>query len=145
MIKGKDIVIVGLQPWDISIGSNCKNIAIEFSKFNRVLYVNAPIDRKTKLFQSRDPNIKKRLDIAKSGKNLIQVSDNIWNLYPIQIIESINWIPSTTIFKSLNKINNRRFGNEILKAIQKLSFIDYILFNDSDMLRSFYLPEILAP
>jgi len=30
MIKNRDIVIVGLQPWDIEIGSNCKNIAIEF-------------------------------------------------------------------------------------------------------------------
>ncbi|MFT4646358.1 MAG: teichuronic acid biosynthesis glycosyltransferase TuaH, partial [Planctomycetota bacterium] len=27
MIKGKNIVIVGMQSWDISIGSNCKNIA----------------------------------------------------------------------------------------------------------------------
>ena len=24
MIKGKDIVIIGMQAWDIEIGSNCK-------------------------------------------------------------------------------------------------------------------------
>ena len=49
MIKGKDIiVIVGIQAWDIEIGSNCKNIAVEMSRHNRVLYVNSPLDRITK-------------------------------------------------------------------------------------------------
>ena len=46
-MQGKDIVITGIQPWDIEIGSNCKNIALEFSKKNRVLYINAPLDRNT--------------------------------------------------------------------------------------------------
>ncbi len=31
-IEGRDIIVVGQQPWDVSIGSNCKNIAMEFSK-----------------------------------------------------------------------------------------------------------------
>jgi teichuronic acid biosynthesis glycosyltransferase TuaH len=43
MIKGKDIVIIGIQAWDIEIGSNCKNIATEFAKYNRVIYVNNPL------------------------------------------------------------------------------------------------------
>ena len=37
MIKGKDIIVVGIQAWDIEIGSNCKNIALEFSQNNRVI------------------------------------------------------------------------------------------------------------
>jgi hypothetical protein len=40
-MNGMDIIVTGLQPWDVEIGSNCKNIAIEFAKNNRVLYVNA--------------------------------------------------------------------------------------------------------
>ena len=40
MIKGKDIIVVGIQAWDIEIGSNCKNIALEFAK-NKVV----PLDR----------------------------------------------------------------------------------------------------
>ena len=49
MINNRDIIVVGLQPWDSEIGSNCKNIAIEFAKQNRVLYVNHPFDRITLL------------------------------------------------------------------------------------------------
>ena len=59
LITNRDIVIVGQQPWDVEIGSNCKNIAIEFSKHNRVLYVNSPLDRITKFKSKDDPKIKK--------------------------------------------------------------------------------------
>jgi hypothetical protein len=47
LVKGRDIVVVGLQAWDNDYGSNCKNIAAEFAKDNRVLYVNYLFDRIT--------------------------------------------------------------------------------------------------
>ncbi len=145
-IKGRDIVVVGQQPWDVSIGSNCKNIAIEWSKYNRVLYVNAPLDRKT-LYQSKeDPKIQTRLAVIKGAKDgLIQIQDNLWNLYPDTMIESINWIPLQGLFEWLNKRNNRLFAQSIQVAIQKLGFKDFILFNDNDMFRSFYLKDLLHP
>lgn len=145
-IKGRDIVVVGQQPWDVSIGSNCKNIAIEWSKFNRVLYVNAPLDRKT-LYQSKtDPKIQTRLDVINgSKKGLIQIQENLWNLYPNTMIESINWIPLQGIFEWLNKRNNQLFAHSIQNAIQDLGFENIILFNDNDMFRSFHLKEMLQP
>ncbi len=145
MGERKDIIVVGLQPWDIGIGSNCKNIAIEFAKKHRVLYVNSPIDTKTFLFGRNNPFIKKRLELLKSGNCLLQVDDNIWNLYPKSIINSINWIPGTRIFNYYNKINNRKISGDIKEAIKKISFHCSILFNDSDMFRSFYLSDILMP
>ena len=65
LIKGRDIVIVGQQPWDEPIGSNCKNIAIEFSKHNRVLYVNSPLDRISRLRDKREPHLIKRVAVLK--------------------------------------------------------------------------------
>ena len=44
MITGRDFIITGLQPWNIAIGSNAKDIAREIAKNNRVLYVNTPVD-----------------------------------------------------------------------------------------------------
>ena len=44
-MTNRDIVITGLQPWDVDLGSNCVNIAQEFAKHNRVLYVNYPLNR----------------------------------------------------------------------------------------------------
>jgi glycosyltransferase involved in cell wall biosynthesis len=146
IVKDKDIIVVGLQPWDGEIGSNCKNIAIEFAKHNRVLYVNYPLDRISIKREANNPLIAKRIDILKNKKeNLLQINDTTWQLYPSCILESINWIPSTFLFKIVNKINNWRFASEIKKAAAALHFKNYILFNDSDMFRSYHLPEMLKP
>ena len=146
MIKNRDIVIVGLQPWDIEIGSNCKNIAVEFAKNNRVLYVNAPLDRFTSIKQKNKPAIQKRLKIIK-GKlpEIEELGKNFWNLFPQCKIESISRLKNDFLFDIINKHNNKIFAREIRKAIKKLGFNNIILFNDSDMLRSFYLKELLKP
>lgn len=146
MIKGKDIVIIGIQPWDIEIGSNCKNIALEFSKENRVLYVNPPMDRITRMKQKKDIRIQKRIQIAKGQIPAIEkIGDNLWNVYPKKTIESINWIGSHRIFKILNKRNARVLSNDIKSAITQLEFTDFILFNDSSMFLGLHLKELLEP
>ncbi len=58
-MQGRDIIVHGLQSLDSKIGSNCINIAYQFAKNNRVLYVNYPIDRMTLLRHSSNPIIKK--------------------------------------------------------------------------------------
>src|ERR1700743_358562 len=103
IIKDRDIIIVGQQPWDTTIGSNCKNIALEFSKHNRVLYVNSPLDRISQLKEANEPAIKKRIDIIKKKQpGLIELQDNLWTYYPDEIIESINRIKNNAVYNFLN-------------------------------------------
>ncbi len=145
-IENRDIIVVGQQPWDTGIGSNCKNIALEFAKTNRVLYVNSPLDRITLLKQKDEPKVQKRLSvIQKKEKGLIPIGKNLWNLYPDCLTESINWIKIRPVFNGLNKRNNNLFACSIQKAIKELGFKDIILFNDNDIFRCFYLQELLAP
>lgn len=145
-VKDRDFVFVGLQPWDLPIGSNCKNIALEVSKNNRVIYVNSPLDRNTLLNRKDDPQVKKRLAVmAGQEPQLQKVGDNIWQFFPNCRLESINRLPDGLLFDFFNKRNNRRFAAEIKKAIAELDFKDFVLFNDSDMFRSFYLKELLQP
>lgn len=146
MIQGRDIVVIGIQPWDISIGSNCKNLAEEFAKNNRVLYVNEPLNRITSIREKHTEEVKKRQEIIKGRQNgLIQVSDNLWTLYPKKMIESINWVPKSPLYTFLNKRNNRIFYEEIKRTLDELSFSDVILFNDSSMFLGFYAKEMLSP
>lgn len=146
ILEHRDIVIVGQQPWDTSIGSNCKDLAVEFSKHNRVLYVNAPLDRRTGFQQRSTEGVKKRMRIiAGEQAALEEIAPNLWVFYPDVIVESINWIRITSVFRVLNKINNKRFANTIKKAISKLSFKNFILFNDNDIFRSYHLKEFLNP
>jgi len=146
MIINRDIVVIGIQPWDIEIGSNCKNIATEFARHNRVLYVNAPLDRITRKKEKHTPKIQKRLRVEQGiDPDLISLDHNLWNLYPKGIIESINWISSPWLYDLLNKRNNRIFANAVQSAIQRLGFKDIILFNDSSMFTGLYMKEMLKP
>jgi teichuronic acid biosynthesis glycosyltransferase TuaH len=146
MEKVKDIVFVGLSPWFWEIGSNSKDIARELSKQYRILYVNPPLDNRTVLEQRDHPEYRKYLEII-SGKrpNLIEKEPNIWNYYPTKIITSARWLPFTSLFSIVNRINNRRFASDIRTATKLLGFSDYILLNDNDIFRSFYLKELLHP
>lgn len=146
ILENRDIVIVGQQAWDTEIGSNCKNIALEFSKRNRVLYVNHPLDRITKYRRKSDIKVKNRLEVINGNKDgLVKIKDNLYTLYPDCLIESINWISNENLFDFFNKINNRRLSKSVRNAIEKIEFSDFILFNDSDIFRSFYLKELLKP
>ena len=141
-----DIIMVGQQPWDVEIGSNNKNIAVQFSKHNRVLYVNSALARITAIKHRSTPEVKKRLNVINHKEDgLTEIQPNLWVYYPDEMIESINWITNKFLYSRLNKLNNKRFARSINKAIEKLGFKDYILFNDNDILSSFYLKELLKP
>jgi len=130
----------------MEIGGNCKNIAIEFHRFNRVLYVNPPLDRLSRLTKRKDPKIKKRIRIRK-GKDpdLVQIDDQLWTLYPKVLVESINWISLPWLYDMFNKRNNRSLANAIQSAVNRLGFSKFILFNDSSMFLGYYLKEMLNP
>ncbi|HVZ25023.1 MAG TPA: glycosyltransferase [Sediminibacterium sp.] len=146
MIENRDIVIVGLQPWDTEIGSNCRDIAVAFSKKNRVLYVNYPLDRSTLWRNRKDPKIRKRVRVINGEEDgLVSIGTDFWNLHPDIMVESINWIRYETIFNFFNKMNARRYAAAIQRAMDRLGFRDIILFNDNDIIRSFYLKELLKP
>jgi len=146
MIKGKDIIVHGLQSLDSSIGSNCVNLAYEFSKHNRVLYVNYPLDRLTSIKHRSNPLVKKRLNIIKGKeKGLIRINENMWNLFPSVILESINQIGHKSLFAALNKRNSKKYAHSIKAALKELNFKDFIIFNDSDFTRALDFKDHLEP
>ncbi len=146
MIKDRDIIVYGLQPWDLGIASTCKYTALEMSKNNRVLYVNAPLQRKFAMFEKHQPQVQKRLKIIKGEEpDLEQINENMWTLYPRTMSESINWIKSAAAFNFFNKINDKRFAKKIKQTADKLGFKNYLLFNDNSMITGFYLKELLNP
>lgn len=146
MYSKQDIIIIGQQPWDTEIGSNCKNIALEFSKTNRVLYINSPLDRITLLKSKNDSRTQKRLNVIKGRENgLVKIQDNLWNLYPDCIVESINWLSLDFLYDFFNKRNGQKLSKSIKRALLELKFENVILFNDNEMFKAFYLGELLSP
>lgn len=77
--------------------------------------------------------------------DLVQINDNMWNLNPKTVLESVGKISNIPIFNFFNRINNKRYAREILIAIKSLGFKDYLIFNDSDFYRGLYFKELLDP
>ena len=143
-MKNMDIVVIGIQSFDSDIGSNSINIAMEFAKHNRVVYVNYPMDRFTIWRERKSQKMQKRIRIIRGEEeSLIKIRDNLWNLYPKTVLESISQIGNVRLFDLLNRINNKRYAREIRRAIEILGFKDITVFNDSDMFRGFYLKDLL--
>jgi len=146
MNTNQNFVIISITPWDFEMGNNAKNLALEMSLNQKVLYVNPPLDRITVFKEKGTPQVKKRLDIINGKTDCLEmINQNLYVLTPSIVIESINWLPFKFLFDFVNKINNQNFASEIKKALQRINFADFYLINDSDMFRSFYLKEYLKP
>ncbi len=146
LINNRDFVIFGLQPWDIAIGSNCKNIASEIALNNRVLYVNRPLDRINLLKNRKDSQTLNRIKSLKEGKDVLREAEpKLWVLNPRVVVESINFLPPGYLYRKLNRRNNRRLANEISRAAHSLNFRDPILLIDDDFFHGLYLKEYLQP
>ena len=131
MIEGRDIVVFGLQSWDLHIATTIKYTALEFSKKNRVLFVNPPLQRSLQLLHRDLPEVRKALKVLKKEEDdLVRYNDNLWVLYPRTVLESINWIKNHRLFNYFNKLNDKRFARQISKSIDRLNFRNFILFND---------------
>ncbi len=145
-IEGRDFIVFGLQPWDIPIGSNCKNIAEVLSANNRVLYVNRPLDRISYHRPNKDIQTINRIAAIKKGENILtEIKQNLWVFNPGRILESVNILPPGIVYNFFNKKNNKILAEEIKKASDQLNMKDPILFVDNDFFNALYLKEFLNP
>lgn len=145
-MKNRDFIIISLNPWYTPLSSTSKRIATELSKNNRVLYINPPLDRKTILTRRHDSLLEKHINVIRGTEDpMVQIAPNFWNYYPKTVLESVNWIPSTRIFSLFNYLNNKKIAKYIQAAAEELDFSNYILINDKDLFRGFYLKELLQP
>lgn len=145
-MENQDIICFGLQPWDLEIAFTLKYTAIEMSKKNRVLFLNPPLHRGDLIRNPNHPRVVNRKAVLKGEEpDMFQYNDNLWVFTPKTMIESINWIPFAAVHDSLNKINDKRFAKEAKRAIERLGFKNYILFDDNSMLIGYYLKELLKP
>lgn len=148
MIKGRDFVFTGLQPWDIALGSNAKDIAVEVSADNRVLYISTPLDYLTykgKGGENRQDILHRRKVVNGELPVLRRLSGSLWTLdFPFTLFP-VNRLPDGFIFDFFNYRNNKRMYTYAAKILKELGFKDYILFIDNDVYRSLHAPAMLKP
>ncbi|AMR27675.1 hypothetical protein A0257_11590 [Hymenobacter psoromatis] len=143
-MKDQNIIMVCQQNWDLGIGSNAKNLAKEFAKQNRVLYVNIPLDVNTLLRGYRRPEVRKKFRVVLGQlAGLAQVEPNLWVYTPDTLCLSVNWLSSKSLFSALNQFNSKLLANSIQKATRELGFDAYYLFQDGIVFHALDLPRQL--
>ncbi|MBT29633.1 MAG: glycosyl transferase family 1 [Thalassobius sp.] len=126
----KYIVITSLQSWYIDVGSNCKDIALELSKKNRVIFVNRAYDRITNI-----RILLNKLDKKAGRGSLEQINPNLWVYTPKVIFESVNWINNSTLYDFIGNVKGKKWSDEVLRVTKKLGFDDPTFIIDNDFLR----------
>ncbi|MBS1908720.1 MAG: glycosyltransferase [Bacteroidetes bacterium] len=143
-LVNRDIIMIGIQPWDFEIGCNFKDMAYVIARHNRVIYVNRPLDRVTAWRLPDDVKTKTRKQSIERGEKVLEeVEKNLWVFNPPVMLESINWLNHGFIYRYLNKRNNRKQAAAIEKALQNLSFKNPVLFIDNDFFNGLYLQDFL--
>jgi teichuronic acid biosynthesis glycosyltransferase TuaH len=142
-----NFLFVSLQPINTDRESTSTSLARELARQqHNVLYVNSPIDRKDYFLSAKSPEVMAHREAIKTkAEPLQQLGPNLWVLRPTCMLDSFNWVPSTMMFSWLIRINNARLAKEIKPALQKLNFDEFIIVNDKDIFRGFYLKELLKP
>jgi glycosyltransferase involved in cell wall biosynthesis len=138
-MNGRDIVMMSLQNWGESLGSNSYNLAIEFARTNRVLYINRAPDRVGQI-----KSVWKGYKNVGDKEWITNPQENIFVLHTKTVLESINKLP-TFAFSYMNQLNGKRLSAEIKKATENLNFSSIVLFIDNDFFRGQNLKEFLNP
>ena len=74
-----------------------------------------------------------------------KAESNFYVVNPRSMILSIGFLPDGWLYDVLNRWNNKKISRIIERHLESLDMKEYILFNDSDMTRCFYLKELLKP
>jgi teichuronic acid biosynthesis glycosyltransferase TuaH len=147
-VKVEPYIIIAQQEWELNLGSNARNLAMEFSKDRPVMYVNPAMDFKSIWRQFKTAHGKKRLQLAFGvGQNTVSAGDNIWVHTPSTLSYSINWIKNTRLHQFFANRNAIGFFRSLRKAINFLGWKkeDCIVLNDSQMFTGFYTKQYLRP
>lgn len=142
-MKNRDIIVTSLQSWDSEIGSNSFNIAREFARNNRVIYINRAPERGTAIMNFLNRLRGKKMKPGNQHKQpLFQAGQGLWVYSPANMLESINPLPAF-LYDYFARLNARRFARDIQQACNELGFRDPVLFVDNDFFRADHLTRFL--
>jgi len=127
-----DIVMLALARWDGPYSSTAFSLAKEFSKSNRVFYVENPITLKYFLSNILKRHVWRRIRALLFGSSLYALPDlqnpNLIAVTP-QLTIPINFLPNGSLYKRLTIINDLILGRALTKLTKDYSVDRFIFFN----------------
>src|SRR5690606_38891771 len=113
------IIMLSMSRWDGPFSSASLSLAKEFSKDNKVFYIDNPFTFKDFFSQYNSHHIEFRKKALLYGKNIYcQIDKSLENLIAVtpRLVPPINWIPQGKGYNLAAKLNN----GTIIKVIKKI-------------------------
>jgi teichuronic acid biosynthesis glycosyltransferase TuaH len=139
-----DIIMLCQQNWDLQLGTNARNLAREFARHHRVLYVHLPRDLRPLLADLWRGAARRPGGLGRAT-GLAQVEPNVWVLTPGCLALPINWLPSAALFSVFNRLNASWLAGSIGKAARTLGFANLYLLQDGLIYQGTELKRLLRP
>ena len=146
--KVEAYIIIAQQEWALDLGSNARNLAVEFSKSKPVLYVNPAMGIKTLLTQTKTAHEKQRLKISLGfGEDTVKVGENLWVHTPSTVSYSVNKLKNISLYNFLNERNGKGFFKSLKSALKKLGWHHdkVVVLNDSQIFTGLFTKKYLQP
>lgn len=135
MNRNCDIICFTLSRWDSTISSPALALAIEFSKNNRVFYVEHPFSWKDYYAERKGEQIQKRKDALLKGKNIYSnppsLPSNLTVVTP-PLTVPVNFLPPGALYNALSRYNDKQVLKVIRQLIKDYQVKDFIYLNFFD-------------
>ena len=148
MQANTDIIIFSLFKWDAEISSSALALAKEFSKNNRVFYINHPYSVFDLVKNMSDKRIKSRMKSLISGRTVFEsipfYEENLVAVTP-SLSLPINFLPAGKLYQFFSSLNNRIITKTLKKIIRDYQIKKYIFLNCFDPFFFRDLPDSCKP
>lgn len=148
MRKERDIIILGLSRWDNIYSSTIYSLGKEFSKNNRVFYIDNPFTWKDFISNYKTKSIQIRKQALLFGKNRYRKIDGLpenFTAVTPGLTLPINWMKPGNMYESLSRFNDRILFSAIRKLIKDFNISDYIFINSFTPAYARNFPKDIKP
>lgn len=148
MLRNCDLIILALGRWDALYSSAAFSLAKEFSKTNRVFYIDHPFSAKDFVGEFSKPNVQRRKNALLFGKNIYTKSDRFSDKLTMvtpRLTLPINFLPEGKLYNYLTRINDGIVFNTMRRVIRDYDVRNFVFLNAYDPFFCQDFPDDIRP
>jgi teichuronic acid biosynthesis glycosyltransferase TuaH len=135
MYRDHDIIMLSSSRWDDNLSSSALSLAKEFSKSNRVFYIDHPFSVKDLLCRKNRTGLKSRiwalLFAKKNCRHIKNFPTGFVAVTPMLTIP-VNWLKEGRLYNFLSKKNDKILHLALRTVVKKYSINRYVFINIFD-------------
>ncbi len=147
-IEKSDIIILSLSRYDATLSSPALALAKEFSKTNRVFFINHPYSFKDVIAASFKKNAKTagaKMPWLKGKYKIVQGKDFVFTAVQPKLTLPINFLPPGNTYQLLSKRNDRVIRDTIRDLVRSYHIQQYVFINAFDPFYMQSFPPGISP